>query len=313
MSHSVFLKPDENGNWGKVGSDATGNMSEELVFQNGATALGNGTVQDVGGYSVLMIRVTISATATVSFETSVDGTNYNAITGMVGSTATGSNTSVTNDYRFNIGGVKWFRARISSYTSGTVDVVGYASSSGLIVTSGSIQSYGSGDTNSTTLNLQGVGAYNLLFDGTNWTRQRAANNAPDGNNGGFVSANGLFAFNGTSWDRVRAGKVYKYIEYLSLANATATTVWTPASTKKFRLMGVSISCGSTGNKFHLRAGTAGSGTAFYTFRSTGSAGDTQSFYFGNGYLATNVNDVLEIYNATGVTADVWVTAWGTEE
>ncbi len=106
---------------------------------------------------------------------------------------------------------------------------------------------------------------------------------------------------------------YYNIEFLNLANATATTVWTPASTKKFRLMGVSISCGSTGNKFHLRAGTAGSGTAFYTFRSTGSAGDTQSFYFGNGYLATNVNDVLEIYNATGVTADVWVTAWGTEE
>ena len=308
MSNSVFLKPDENGNWGKVGTDASGNVSQELVFQDGATAVGNGTAVDVSGYATLMLRVTISATAQVNFETSVDGTNYNAIAGMVGSTATGSNTSTTNDYRFNIGGVKWFRARISAYTSGTVGVIGYASTTGTIVTGGAINSYGSSDANSISLNLQGVGAYNLLFDGTNWQRQRAASQVIDGSNGAPLPTTALMGYNGTTWDRVRVGKVYKYIEFLNLANATATTVWTPSAGKKFRLMGVQVAVSAAAN-VGLRDGSAGS--PFITFRTSGI--DTKTFDLGNGYLSSTVINPLEIYNASGATINVWVTAWGTEE
>ena len=446
MSNAVFLRPDENGNWGKVGADASGNMSSLLTFQSGATGTGNGTAQDVSGYATLILQVTISATATVAFEGSLDGTNYASIStnspNATGASQNSTNAAGISFWRLPVSGFKFFRARISVWTSGTVDVTGYASTA-VYAPQYLTSQFGSTDANSATSILQGVGAYNLLFDGTNWARQRSvtgdgsagiglpssglygyngatwdrlrvipassglivsirdvsgnniqtvnagqivttirnssgqeANVSSYGGSDGQASPNGMLAtgayslayngttwdrvrsvntgqlkttlynssgnelaflniatvpdaynfsttgiptvngamgFTGTTWDRVRVGKVYKYIEYLNLANATATTVWTPASTKKFRLMGVSISCGSTGNKFHLRAGTAGSGTAFHTFRSTGSAGDTHSFYFGNGYLATNANDVLEIYNATGATADVWVTAWGTEE
>jgi hypothetical protein len=125
----------------------------------------------------------------------------------------------------------------------------------------------------------------------------------------LVTVNANLGFNGSTFDRIRVGKVYKYIEYLNLPNATATTVWTPASGKKFRLMGVSISVSGTNAAVHLRDGAGG--TVFHTARAAGT--DTKDFSFGNGYLSTTANNVLEIYNLTGGTINVHVTAWGTEE
>lgn len=362
MSNAVFLRPDENGNWGTVNTAtiASSNMSSLLTFQSGATALGNGTAIDVSGYATLILQVTISATATVAFETSLDGINYGSVSSN-SANATGTQSNTTNAagtgfWRFTISGVKFFRARISAYTSGTVDVIGYASTtsfSPLYATS----TFGAGDTNSTSTALLGVGAYNLLYDGTNWVRQRTASNDNVGN--GLLPAFGAYGYNGTTWDkvrtvntgqivttlrsstgveprgdstsdgssgtgaiattkmgwngatfdRVRVGKVYKYIEYLNLANATATTVWTPSAGKKFRLMGVSISVSGTNSAAHLRDGAGG--TIFYTVRAPGT--DTKTFDFGNGYLSSAVNNVLEIYNLTGGTINVQVTAWGTEE
>lgn len=365
MSNSVFLKPDENGNWGKVGTDAVGNMSELLTFQSGATALGNGTAVDVSGYATLFVQVTISATATVQFEGSLDGTTYTQL-GSNAQNGTGTSqtsTTATGLFRFNVAGLKFFRARISSYTSGTVDVIGYASTA-TFTAQYLTQTYGNNDTNGISGQLLGVGAYNLLFDGTNWARQRSATGAGDGNSSNGLPTTTLMAFNGTNWDRVRSvntgqlkttlynstgnevlitsygntdgnvataqtmitsaynqgfngstfdrvrvGKVYKYIEYLNLANATATTVWTPAAGKKFRLMGVMIGLGATNGLVHLRDGAGGS--AFFTARDAAAA--SIQFSFGNGYLSSTANNVLEIYNATGSTINAWVTAWGTEE
>lgn len=422
MSNSVFLKPDENGNWGKVGTDAAGSMSEQLVFQSGATAVSDGTVADVSGYTSLRVYVTIGSTSnTVTGQGSDDGVTYYTQVPITSST---SGISANGTYIYNVTGFKFFRLRVSAYVSGSVTVTGYASVGDYSspVTTGS---FGALDTNSQNGVLLGVGAYNLLFDGSAWARQRSAWGAGDAHNsaglgttalmgfngstwdrvrtvgagdgigtgllaqGGYVwdstglvwnrarSANGvgdgttgttmfaqsLMAFNGTSWDRVRSvntgqlrttlysssgaepnigntlasdnttlanglvsnavqwayngaafdkvrvGKVYKYIEFLNLANATATTVWTPASGKKFRLMGVSISVSGTNAAVHLRDGAGG--TVFHTARASGT--DTKDFYFGNGYLSTAANNVLEIYNLTGSTINVHVTAWGTEE
>lgn len=433
MSNSVFLKPDENGNWGKVGTDAAGSMSEQLVFQSGATAVSDGTVADVSGYAIVSIDAVISGTATVSFEASIDSTNYfliNCIQPTLASPSFSSTTATTRGVRFNVSGFKLFRARISSYTSGTVNVTGYASTTSAVQLQ-NISTFGSNDTNAPGALLAGVGAYNLLFDGTNWVRQGSgsavsidnysgarigantlwawngtnydrvrtvsagdavatgilaqgqyvydatntnwnrvvsASATSDGYSGTKTPSTALIAFNGTtfdkvrsvntgqlrttlynsagsepvisatlsnsdslgttgillgvanfnlgfngaSFDRVRVGKVYKYIEYLNLANATATTVWTPAAGKKFRLMGVQVGTSSGSNALvHLRDGAAGSGTPFHTIR-TGQT-DTKDFSFGNGYISSASNNVLEIYNNTGATCSVWVTAWGTEE
>lgn len=246
---------------------------------------------------------------------------------------------------------------------GSVNVIGGGGGGGTVDT------YGNVDTNSATASLQGVGAYNLLYNGTNWVRQRTVNQYLDGNTGSTLPATALLAFNGTTFDRlrtttttggvlrvmpssssgttpdltqpnsdtfsasgsygmgvlgfnfayapssagnfferVRAGKIYKWIEFLNLADATATTVWTPASGRKFRLMGIQIST-SAAATVHLRDGAGG--TRFYSQRTGGA--DTKDFSFGNGYLSATANNVLEILNSSGATINVWVNAWGTEE
>ena len=345
----------------KVETVPATNMSGLLTFQSGAVAIGNGTVQDVTGYDILTLNVTISATATVTYEGSIDGTNW--ITTpfyLMNGQANNSSASSISGLRFAITGFKFFRARVSAWTSGTVDVSGYATIGNLTQIT-AVGTFGNVDTNAAgTNNLMGVGGFNLLYDGTNWARQSTAGRLNDGNSGQLgVQATGLCGFNGSTWDRVktvntgqlratlynssglelnanqstdgaagtaflssslslfngstfdrvRVGKIYKYIEYLNLANATATTVWTPASGKKFRLMGVMIGLGATNGLVHLRDGAGGS--AFFTARDAAAA--SIQFSFGNGYLSSTANNVLEVYNATGSTINVWVHAWGTEE
>lgn len=361
MSNSVFLKPDENGNWGKVGTDAAGSMSEQLVFQSGATATGDGTVADVSGYTSLRVYVTIgSVSNTVTGQGSDDGVTYYTQVPITSST---SGISANGTYIYNVTGFKFFRLRVSTYVSGSVTVTGYASVGDYSspVTTGS---FGALDTNSVNGVLLGVGAYNLLFDGTNWTRHRTASSDGSGSAGvaqsGLMGYNGTnwdrvrtintgqlrttvynssgtellyvapasvtdgsalssgagtlvsnvnFGFNGTNFDRVRVGKVYKHIEYLTLPDATGTTIWTPASGKKFRLMGISVSCGSAG-RLALRDGSTGTD---FIVRFLYAGADTKNFDFGNGYLSLQADRVLELRNNSGATVNAWVTAWGTEE
>jgi hypothetical protein len=352
----------------KVETVPATNMSGLLTFQSGAVAIGNGTPQDVSGYATLSLDVVISATATVTFEVSNDGTNYTSIPYMTTSGSNSSLASTARNLRFSVSGSKWFRARVSAFTSGTVDVIGYASTTNNVVPT-TIGTFGNSDSNSASqAGLMGVGGFNLLYDGTNWVRQRstnttdglanqsnlsstagflmgfngttwdrvrtaadgmttgvlatqnvlwsgtaynrqsAASNIGDGHGGAAASPSVNYLWNGTNFDRLRAGKVYKYIEYLNLTDNTATTVWTPASGKKFRLMAVQISS-SGASLLHLRDGAGG--TVFHTQRTAGI--DSKYFEFGNGYLSAAANNVLEILNKSTATINVWVTAWGTEE
>lgn len=216
--------------------EATGQFKppalKSYTMQNAAGAIGAGTPANIKGYSVLSIRVVITGTATVTFEASTDGTNYNSIYGNTLSGAVQNTTSSTGDFRFNIAGFEYFQARISSWTSGTVTVTGDAGAAGIVMPFGTIAAFGSADTNSTGSILQGVGAYNLLFDGTNWARQRfavdsmtagvmaagsmvydttgavfnkqlSALSAGDGHSGNKITTSALMSFNGTTWDRVR--------------------------------------------------------------------------------------------------------------
>lgn len=95
------------------------------TLQNAATATGNGASLSTERWGAVRVKVTISATATVTFEVAADGTNFtttsNAFnitdpsTSVSTATATGSFIIITNGAPF--------RARISSYGSGTVTVV----------------------------------------------------------------------------------------------------------------------------------------------------------------------------------------------
>lgn len=363
--------------------EATGQFKppamKQFTFQSGATAIGDGTVQDVSGYNSLVATLTSTGSATIAFEYSMDNVLWVSLPGQIIQN-TGANISLNTSLtvtstvfiRFNIVGLKYVRFRISAYTSGAIGASAVASTGSVQYSLGASLAFGNIDTNAANNTLLGVGAYNLLFDGTNWTRQRGASANGDAINGSGNLATGLWGYNGTTWDRirtintgqlrttvynssgtellyvapasvtdgsalssgagtlvsnvnfgfngtnfdrVRVGKVYKWNEYLALPTNTSFTVWTPTSTKKIRLMGLSVSV-SASCALNVRVGTAGSGTRIATLRFAGAG----NYYldFGNGFLATNATtDVLEINNPasspTSATVDVHVTAYGTEE
>jgi hypothetical protein len=96
-----------------------------MTLQNAVAATGNGSELPVDQYGGVGLQVTISATATVTFETTVDGTTWVSAacvsvadtSGTLTSTATGSGA-----YQCNVSGMALFRARVSAFTSGTVTV-----------------------------------------------------------------------------------------------------------------------------------------------------------------------------------------------
>lgn len=103
-----------------------------VVMQAAAVATGNGTVMPCisngdGGMTTLTVQVVGITTATITFEATVDGTNYVAIqfTNLTSGTAA---TTATADgiYRATVLGLLDVRARVSAWTSGTITVTGVA-------------------------------------------------------------------------------------------------------------------------------------------------------------------------------------------
>lgn len=107
-----------------------GTLAYQPKMQDAAVAIGNGTAmvctdEANGGYAVLVVQLVITNTATVTFEATVDGTNWisvlfeNITTGASASTATASGL-----YRATVLGLSQVRARVSAWTSGTVTALG---------------------------------------------------------------------------------------------------------------------------------------------------------------------------------------------
>jgi hypothetical protein len=103
------------------------NRNSECVFQNAAVATGNGTALTVEGASACLVQINGITTATVTFEGSVDETNYVAVQVLnmaTGGTAT--TTTVDGLFHVNCTGLHLLRCRISAWTSGTITVKGRA-------------------------------------------------------------------------------------------------------------------------------------------------------------------------------------------
>lgn len=85
------------------------------------------TVSDTSGYGSISVQVTSAGSATVTYEVSEDGTTWNSASGTTPNN-TGGSSMVTNSvaigmFQFNLT-AKQFRARVSSYSSGTITIQG---------------------------------------------------------------------------------------------------------------------------------------------------------------------------------------------
>lgn len=101
-----------------------------VTMQNAAVAVGNGIPvngfnPDDGGYVTLTAQVQGITTATVTWEATIDGTNWVAVQ-FTNLTDGVDATTATSDglYRIVISGFAQVRARISAWTSGTITVTG---------------------------------------------------------------------------------------------------------------------------------------------------------------------------------------------
>lgn len=100
----------------------------DATLQNAAVALGNGEdftckVANKGGIETVVAQVQGITTATITWEATVNGTNWVAIQGTnLTSGAAASDATVDGLYRIDARGLLKVRARISAYTAGTITV-----------------------------------------------------------------------------------------------------------------------------------------------------------------------------------------------
>lgn len=108
-----------------------GGQFKVVPMQVAAGATGNGTAitvtnADDGAYSVLVCQVSGITTATITFEGTVDGTNWVAIgfTSLADGTTVATTAAADGLYRCTVIGLYQVRARISAWSAGAVNVTG---------------------------------------------------------------------------------------------------------------------------------------------------------------------------------------------
>lgn len=103
-----------------------------ITLQDAVTATGNGTALSIanksdGARTVVGLQINGINSDTITWEANIDGTNWVAVqaknlgTGVEATTATADGL-----YRFTCMGVLNFRARVSTYGSGTITVTALA-------------------------------------------------------------------------------------------------------------------------------------------------------------------------------------------
>lgn len=107
-------------------TQAQGLWAQTFTFHTSVVTNANGTSADVRGFPLVDIQVQGITTATINWETTIDGTNWDAVRAM--NTETGAiATTATADGQFWVppGGKRQLRARISGYSGGTITVKGF--------------------------------------------------------------------------------------------------------------------------------------------------------------------------------------------
>lgn len=124
-----------------------------------------------------------------------------------------------------------------------------------------------------------------------------------------TDSNGVIqtVFNGQSDSRARSPNIFININNLGIA--TEQTIWTPASGRKFRLMGYVLESGTVGGNVLLKDNTGGTTKLIIPFGAAN--GVIVSPPMGNGILSVAANNVLTATGSATQTLSGYV--FGTEE
>lgn len=151
--------------------------------------------------------------------------------------------------------------------------------------------------------------------GNNILPIRAATGDSIGGGNVIMTAAGLYNPTVGNFDRVREITTFKPFNGQALtatSGNTPTSIWTPASGKKFRLMGYWFSLSAAaGLVFHDLATVGGGGVIPIPSPLAAAAGIVQSPPIGNGFLSATANNQLWIDATAAATVTGFV--WGTEE
>lgn len=288
-------------------------MAWEDVFKSGSLTAAEQEVRlNMPGVGSVAFQVTGTFTATITFEASVDGTNYVAVpaTNLV-SGAKATTATAAGIYLVHAPGVRYTRARVSAYTDGAVVVS--ANGTTAVLASDALGTAGAGqavtfDANNGNVigTLEQQQALFSVYDATinRAVAIRSANNMTDAAAGGTLLPSAQVVYGGTSFQRLRTPAVFKTVD---LTAATAeTTIWTPAASRKFRLMGFLLTAGAA-STLTFKDNTAGTTIAV----ARGATDTPISVDLGNGILSAAANNVLTVTRGTSATLSGVV--FGTEE
>ncbi len=105
---------------------------QHVVMQAAAVATGDGTAvatvnADDGAHTTLTMQIVGITTATITFEGTIDGTNWVSVPATnITSGASAATATANGVYRLTCTGLMQVRARVSAWTSGTITVYGVA-------------------------------------------------------------------------------------------------------------------------------------------------------------------------------------------
>lgn len=167
-------------------------------------------------------------------------------------------------------------------------------------------------------------SYGYLYDGTTFDRARGVvTNSDAVSSQAQAQAQSVGAFNfgwnGASFDRRRVANVFKTVQVSASGD---TILWTPASGKKFRLMGMSYTNTMANGGAGIVAVTIlikdGSSTiltfSVATSTAIAVAQPPLMLSFGNGILSSTANNNLVANMSAAASAGILaINVWGTEE
>lgn len=108
-----------------VGRQGEGDASEMFVLQSAAAATGNGNTLDVVGQASAVIALTGTFVGTVTFEGTLDDTNWFSVMAVkLGDGGIATTATSTGMYRIACAALTSVRARVSAWTSGSITAKG---------------------------------------------------------------------------------------------------------------------------------------------------------------------------------------------